>query len=148
MEKDTINDNMFKLGFARRLKEVRQRADLSAEAFARVLGVHRSSVIAYEAGTSEPSVRIMEALRIADFDWIYVVTGMTAAAHAGRDMNWDLLESVIDATEHQLAEQDLQIPREKKMQIIKTAYLLAIGRNANAVALDNRLTEEVFKLVS
>lgn len=60
---------------AERIKEERERLELSQEKFGRIAGVSKQTVIAWEKGSTSPTVAQLAGMSAQGLDGFYVLTG-------------------------------------------------------------------------
>lgn len=117
---------MKKSSFGSRLLEVRRGLGVSAEQFSKSLGLHRNTVVAYEADLKEPSISIVSSLNDADIDWIYVLSGQHRDDLVSEHFDWDLLQRIWISIEAVVAKKGGAIPVEKRFAVARVIYKQAV----------------------
>ncbi len=115
-----------------RLREARQAAGLSQEAFAETLGVARATLGAYEADRNEPGLSLFGKLNSAGHDAVYVTVGMRSPTFAAANVDWPLaieMAAVVSAW----AQRRERIPTlEEQAAILQAAYGWGVGGDRTA----------------
>lgn len=99
-----------------RLREERERLDLSQERFATLGGVLKRAQIHYEKGERNPDSGYLAAVAAAGVDVLYVLTGSR-----------DPALPVLDTSERLLVDNYRRCKQEARVHLIQTSALLAAG---------------------
>jgi transcriptional regulator with XRE-family HTH domain len=135
----TVQQDMEKTqNIGNRLRQERQRLELTVEALAKSLGVHKNSVLGYEADQSIPSCSIIPRLRAAGVDWIYVMSGQRIQEIAADGFDWGLLKELHSLLSSEIGDRRLQVPSDQFVELLRAAYTMAALRSGRAENSDVR----------
>ncbi len=99
-----------------RLRDERQRLQLTMQALADLAQVSRVSQSHYETGRTLPDVGYLFAVHAAGLDIGYLVTGSRAAL---QQFDWALHDELLTSIDAWLDEHDMAMPFEKKMLVLR-----------------------------
>lgn len=107
---------MDRVEFGLRLREERQRLQLSTQQLAELGRVARVSQSHYETGRSLPDAEYLSAAHMAGVDIGYLLTGSRFAL---QPFDWTLHNEILRGIEAWLDENDMTLPFDKKMQVLQ-----------------------------
>lgn len=115
-----------------RLREVRQLAGLSQEAFSAQLGIARPTLGAYESGRNEPGISLLVSLHASGHDAVYVALGQRSATFAASVVDWPLVIEMATVVQTWAQRRD-RVPTSKEQSaILEAAYKWGVGGDKSA----------------
>lgn len=137
-----------------RLREERDRLDLSQTAFAELGGVQKRAQINYEKDERHPDAGYLAAIAAANVDVLYVLTGkrMAKPVPGGAEpvgptmtrlIDTPRLERIVELLETAAAKSGKQWPSKRLFALAAEVYNVL----ADEAALDERKVDRILKLV-
>jgi len=115
-----------RIDFSYRLKSERQRLRLTQASVANTTGISKQTLIAYESGTSCPSIEYLWKLEALGFDIQFVSFGATELEGHVNNHNWLLTSEIMDFIHEYMQKQPCQISIKKRAEILKGAYAISV----------------------
>lgn len=104
-----------------RLREVREKLELSQSSAAKLVGVTREQWGRYERGITMPGGEVLAALARADVDVSYVLTGSRRGPFAP-PLNAELLGQCVQAVDAAINKRKLPLAAEHRGRLYKALY--------------------------
>jgi transcriptional regulator with XRE-family HTH domain len=132
-----VAERQEKRPLAARLKEERVRLGLTQPVVAELGGVSKTTIVSYESGAHVPDAVFLGRLASQGLDVCYVVTGERAAVKAGADLDWDLLQDILDVVGTFEERRQQALSSAGKARIIRILYCssIASGRVDPGIAM-------------
>lgn len=89
---------------------------------AEVCGVSKTTVVGYESGAHLPDALFLSRVGSLGMDVGYVVTGDRAVVKAGTDLDWELLEDVLEVVQSFEGRRQRTLSPKGKARIIRILY--------------------------
>lgn len=124
-----------------RLKEERVRLGMTQPAAAEAGGVSKTTIVSYESGSHAPDAVFLSRLAVHGLDLSYVVTGEPASVRAGTDLDWQLLEGVLEVIELFEVRRQRALSAAGKARIIRILYCSSVA----AGRVDPGIAKAVFE---
>lgn len=120
-----------------RLKEERVRLGMTQPAVAEVGGVSKTTIVSYESGAHVPDAVFLSRLAARGLDVSYVLTGERAAVKAGADLDWELLQDVLEVVGTFEERRQRSLSPAGKARIVRILYCssIASGRVDPGIAM-------------
>jgi transcriptional regulator with XRE-family HTH domain len=120
-----------------RLKEERVRLRMTQPAVAEAGGVSKTTIVSYESGAHVPDAVFLGRLADRGLDVSYVLTGERAAVKAGADLDWELLQDVLEVVGTFEERRQQALSTAGKVRIIRILYCssIASGRVDPGIAM-------------
>ena len=115
------------MSLGQRLKEERERLELTVVAFAEAAGAKKNTVIDWQKDVSSPPAAKLSALAEIGVDVLFVITGrreMDIKKPSSTERDSDRLTIAIEAVNEGLAETGRTLPPRKLAELILAAYEL------------------------
>lgn len=112
---------------AARLKEERSRLGMTQPVVAELGGVSKTTVVSYESGVHVPDAVFLSRLAARGFDVGYVLSGERAAIKAGADLDWDLLQGVMEVVSTFEERRQRGLTPAVKVRIIRILYSSSVA---------------------
>lgn len=100
-------------------------------------GVSKTTIVSYESGSHAPDAVFLSRLAARGLDVSYVVLGERAAVRAGSDLDWEVIEDVLEVVETFEERRQRALSPATKARIIRILYSssVAAGRVDAGVAM-------------
>ena len=108
--------------YAERLRNERQRLALSQAVVSAAGCVSKSTQVAYEAGQRVPDLAYLDGIDSLGVDRVYILTGMTSAQYAAKNVRWALHRAIIEAISESAAARGGSIPPSKIADLVHILY--------------------------
>ena len=127
--------------FGVRLREERQRLNLTQAAVATGAGVSVPSQVAYEQGTRTPDIHYLTNLERLGFDERYLRHGVRAERHATDALDWEFFKDVQSSVQKWCRGNQLEMDEADLTEITRLLYdQMIVDREVKPKALDRILT--------
>lgn len=135
----------FTIDFGKRLRNERQRAEMSIVDFCKKMDVSRASQHLYENGSRLPSVEYLMKTTELGFDVIYLITGKSASNNLyNTDYNEEILDKAFEITDELSVDKSgFILDREFRKKVFHLIYKALLG--TGTVQLDSDDIMERFK---
>lgn len=101
------------------LKIERKRLGFTQQQMAEAGGVSKSSQVGYEAGARVPDATYLKNISIAGANLNFILFGEDQLNQNDSNFDWNLHDSVLSTIEKWLDEQQLSLPFDKRMQLLR-----------------------------
>lgn len=109
-----------------RIKIERQRMGLSQSEFSELARVSKASQVGYESGVNAPDAVYLT--RMAEhIDLLFVLTGVRASVHAGRQLDWNLITQVNVQIRRSEVERGIALPAESLARFQRILYAASVS---------------------
>lgn len=135
-------ESMNRIEFGLRLREERQRLQLSTQQLAELGGVARVSQSHYEVGRSLPDAAYLSAVHVAGVNIGYLLTGSRAALQR---FDWTLHDELLKGIDAWLDEHGMTLPFDKKMLVLRH---LVEHAHENGAAPDTTTMAQILRIAA
>ncbi len=135
---DDKREIRIKLG--ERLKSERAKTGFNQADFGANGAVSKASQVGYESGANAPDAVYLTRLA-AHIDLLYVLTGVPAQVHAGRQLDWELMTRLTAQIRAMESERGIQLPVETFTRFQRILYATSIASGD----VDRGVLEAVFQ---
>lgn len=115
-----INQNAFLCGA--RIKTERLRLAMTQEVFGSKLGVSKPTQTAYESGGRLPDLAYLNAATELGVDFAYIMTGKSLQVVAAENMNWEILEVLLECISEWEISHDFKISAATRTKLLQLFY--------------------------
>jgi len=106
----------------KRLAEERRRLNLTQEDLAQAMGVGRAAVTMVETERTGLSSFHSDALMKLGIDMTFVRTGIRKASAIADDINWELVEGILEALEKWSRQHKVKLTPDKLAKALRVLY--------------------------
>lgn len=112
------------LTIGERLRAIRQRAGLSQQGFASLLGYSKRAILNWELGAAEPPIAILPTIReVFDVDPEWVVSGTDLTPRSlFKPIDWDWLREIDRDVGHACLSVGLDLTNEQREGLVQALY--------------------------
>lgn len=131
--------------FNKRLRQERERLELSQAEIALATGVSLSTQSAYEAGTRVPDLTYLTRLsKLNGVNTLYILTGSGDGQSFSAEFNWVLHDQILEAIEEYAVAEGVVVPYRKKMEALRFLYTQFLPQGQ----VDKETTHSLIKMVA
>lgn len=130
-----------------RLRIAREKLGMSQRKLAKEVGCSETSWVNYETGKSLPGFKILQGLSALGIDMDWLFTGEGTPKRTGKQLDQELLETIISLLEQRLDQVNKRLPPDVKATVIKEIYILMSDDEESGAPLDKPLSSLISGMV-
>lgn len=108
--------------YGARIKTERLRLAMTQEVFGAKLGVSKPTQTAYESGGRIPDLAYLNAAAEVGVDVAYILTGKSLQVVAAENMNWEILEVLLECISEWEISRDIRISAATRTKLLQLFY--------------------------